>query len=110
MTPELQRRVREIHPEILFWALNGRKPIQHNKKKLVGRNERMKLLAPIFPDVQELIAKARRPKQAAPDDILDALVAAWTAGQAVVGKGKTLPENPKIDSKGLKMEILYPST
>ena len=70
----------------------------------------MKLLASIFPDVQELIAEARRPKQVAPDDILDALAAAWTAGQVVVGKAKTLPQNPKVDGKGLKMEILYPST
>ena len=110
MTPELQQRVREIHPEISFWALNGKKSTKHNKKRLVGRNERMNLLAPVFRDVQELVVKARRPKRVAPDDILDALVAAWTAGQAVVGKGKTLPENPQIDSKGLKMEILYPST
>ena len=110
MTPELQQRVREIHPEISFWALNGKKPTGHNKKGLVGRNERIKLLAPIFPGVPESIAKARRPQKVAPDDILDALVAAWTAGQAVVGKSKTLPENPKIDSRRLKMEILYPST
>lgn len=110
MTPELQQRVREIHPEISFWVLNGKKPTQHNKKRLVGRNERIKLLAPIFPDVQQLIAKARQTRHVAPDDILDALVAAWTAGQAVVRKAKTLPENPKIDRKRLKMEILYPST
>ena len=109
MTPEFQQRVREIHPEISFWALNGKKPMQHNKKRLIGRNERIKLLAPIFPGVQELIAEARRPRQVAPDDILDALVAAWTAGRVVVGRGKTLPEDPKIDRKGLKMEILYPS-
>jgi predicted RNase H-like nuclease len=108
MTPELQRRVREIHPEISFWALNGKKPTQHNKKRLVGRNERIRLLAPIFPAVQKLIAEARRPKQAAPDDILDALVAAWTAGRAAVGKAETLPQKPKLDGKGLRMEILYP--
>jgi predicted RNase H-like nuclease len=110
MTPQLQQRVREIHPEISFWALNGKKSTQHNKTRLIGRNERVKLLAPIFPGVQELIAEARRPRQVAPDDILDALVAAWTAAQAIVGKGKTLPEDPKTDSKRLKMEILYPST
>lgn len=110
ITPQLQQRVHEIHPEISFWALNGKKPMQHNKKRLIGRNERMRLLSPIFPDVRQLIAKARRTKQVAPDDILDALVAAWAAGQAVVGKGKTLPEDPKVDSKGFTMEILYPST
>ena len=110
MTPELQRRVREIHPEISFWALNANKPMQHNKKRLVGGNDRVKLLAPIFSGLQELVVKAHKPKEVAPDDILDALVAAWTAGQAVIGKAKTLPENPQTDRKGLKMEILYPLT
>jgi len=42
------------------------------------------------------------------DDALDAVVAAWTAGEAVIGKAKTLPEEPQLDSKGLKMEMLYP--
>jgi len=37
MTPELQNRVREIHPEILFWALNGQKPIESNKKTVPGQ-------------------------------------------------------------------------
>ena len=41
------------------------------------------------------------------DDALDALVAAWTAGQAVLGKVTTLPENPPRDRKGLRMEMVY---
>jgi predicted RNase H-like nuclease len=106
--PELQRRIREIHPEILFWALNHRQPMQHKKSRVVGREERIKLLAPVFPNVKEIVAEARKPKEVAPDDILDAIVAAWTAGQADLGKTKTLPENPELDSKGLKMEMLYP--
>lgn len=109
MTPSLQRRVREIHPEVSFWALNARKPIQHKKRRLVGRKERMKLLAPIFSDLEKIVAEARKPKEVEPDDILDALVAAWTAGQTVVGKAETLPPNPEFDSKGLRMEILCPA-
>lgn len=108
MTPELQSRVREIHPEVLFWALNHEQPMQHKKSRVVGREERIRILSPIFPNVREIVAKARKPKEVAPDDILDALVAAWTAGQAVMGKAETLPQNPELDSKGLKMEILYP--
>jgi len=108
MTPQLQQRVREIHPELAFWALNGEKPVSHKKRKLAGRNERMKLLAPIFPDIAELVAEARKPKQVAPDDILDALAAVWTASQIVLGKAETLPKNQELDSKGLRMEILYP--
>jgi predicted RNase H-like nuclease len=43
------------------------------------------------------------------DDAFDALVAAWTAGQTVIGKVSTLPENPELDSKSLRMEILCPA-
>ncbi|MEK7993092.1 MAG: DUF429 domain-containing protein, partial [Planctomycetota bacterium] len=42
------------------------------------------------------------------DDALDALVAAWTAGLAVRGKAQTLPEEPELDSKGLRMEMVHP--
>ncbi len=109
MTPVLQNRVREIHPEISFWALNNKKPMQHNKRKLTGRKERVKLLTAIFSDLEEIVVEAHEHRETTPDDILDALVAAWTAGQAVIGKAKTLPEKPPLDSKGLRIEILYPA-
>jgi predicted RNase H-like nuclease len=110
MTPKLQERVREIHPEISFWALNGKKPTKHKKKKLTGRSERMRLLSLIFSDLEAIVAEARRPQAVAPDDIIDALAAAWTAAQVVIGNVKTLPQDPKLDSKGLRMEILCPRT
>lgn len=109
MTPELQQRVREIHPELAFWALAGGRPAKNNKKNLAGRNERISLLSPVFSNVQQLVAQTRKPKQVAPDDILDALAAVWTAGQAMIGNARTLPENPEFDRTGLKMEILYPA-
>jgi predicted RNase H-like nuclease len=108
MTPQLQRRVREIHPEISFRALNGGKPVQQPKRKLAGRKGRVRLLSPIFPDVQELVAGACKPGEVAAPDILDALAAAWTAAQAIVGRARTLPSEPERDRKGLRMEILYP--
>ena len=107
MTPELQNRVREIHPEILFWALNGQKAIQQNKKTVPGQAQRHKLLQRVFTDMDSILAQAP-PRGFAMDDAFDALVAAWTAGQAVMGKARMLPENPGIDSKGLRMEMLYP--
>jgi len=100
--------VREIHPEISFWALNNQKPMQYSKKRLIGLKERMKLLVPIFSGIEKIVADARKPKEVEPDDILDALVAAWTAGQTVIGKAETLPQNPEFDSKGLRVEILCP--
>ncbi len=109
MTPTLQRRVREIHPEISFWALAGGRPAKYSKKKRDGRNERVALLSVIFSDLEQFVVQARQPGKVAPDDILDAVAAAWTASQAVIVKVKTLPENPEFDSRGLKMEILYPA-
>lgn len=108
MAPQLQHRVREIHPEISFWALNGEKPIQQYKKTAPGQAQRHKLLQRIFPDMDSILAHAPV-RGYVMDDVLDALVAAWTAGQTVLGKAVTLPENPDLDSKGLRMEILYPS-
>ena len=107
MTPELQNRVREIHPEILFWALNSQKPIEPNKKTIVGQAQRHNLLRRIFTDIDSILVCAPI-SGCAMDDALDAIVAAWTAGQAVIGKAKTLPEKPQLDSKGLRMEMLYP--
>lgn len=107
MTPALQYQVREIHPEISFWTLNNQKAIQQNKKTVPGQAQRHKLLQQIFTDMDSILAQA--PVHSfAMNDALDAIVAAWTAGQAVIGKAKTLPEKPQLDSKGLKMEMLYP--
>ena len=108
MTPELQNRVREIHPEVLFWALNGQKSIELNKKTVIGQAQRHSLLQVIFTDIDSILVRAPISGYAM-DDALDAIVAAWTAGQAVIGKAKTLPEKPPLDSKGLRMEMLYPA-
>jgi predicted RNase H-like nuclease len=107
ITPEFQNRVREIHPEILFWALNGQKPIELNKKTIPGQAQRHNLLQKIFTDIDSILVRAPV-YGCAMDDALDAIITAWTAGQAVIGKAKTLPEKPPLDSKGLKMEMLYP--
>jgi len=108
MTPSLQSRVREVHPEISFCALNHNKPLQQYKKTVPGQAQRHNLLQRIFTDIDSILVRAPI-SGCAMDDALDAIVATWTAGQAVIGKAKTLPENPELDSKGLRMEILYPA-
>jgi len=95
MTPELQGRVREIHPEVSFWVLNGKQPKRH------------RLLQEVVADMEGVFAQVPAHGYSK-DDALDALTAAWTAGQAVIGKTTTLPEKPEIDGKGLRMEILCP--
>ena len=101
--------VREVHPEICFWALNNRQPMEHSKKKREGEAERIRVLQGKNPRAQEILDGACYKflrSQAARDDILDALVAAVTA-RLGHGRLKTIPESPAVDSKGLAMEMVY---
>jgi predicted RNase H-like nuclease len=102
-------KIRECHPELLFWSLNNRTAMRHNKKKVEGYKERLAVLtnhytqAPLIAD--EALDRYPR-KEVARDDILDALAAAVAA---YLTEG-SLPSVPKIverDSYGLPMEMVY---
>jgi hypothetical protein len=99
-------RVREIHPEVCFWGLNGKRAMRHEKRSRAGIEEREAVLGGLYPGtqqvVQTLLANYYR-RDLGHDDILDALVAAVTARRPLC----TLPENPPRDGKGLPMEIVY---
>ena len=104
--PAMQDRVVEVHPEVSFWALAGR-PMQHHKDEQ-GYAERRALLERAtgltLPSREAAFDWARPAK---PDDVLDALVAAWTARRVVEGEAKWLPAVPEADAAGLRMEIVY---
>lgn len=101
-------KIREMHPEVCFWAFNDKKPMKYNKRTLSGYTERMAVLNRYYPSAQKLVERALQSykrAEVARDDIVDALVGAITARHA-----KTLlrfPEVPEIDGKGLPMEIVY---
>lgn len=104
-----RRIVREVHPEICFWALGGHGPLRHRKKTGGGFQERLMLLEGFRPSVGEDFARIRtqfRCWDLADDDILDAMAAAITAS-ADPGALRTLPEHPTTDSRGLPMEMVY---
>lgn len=108
MTPDLQRRVFEIHPEVCFWALAGAQPMTFPKRTPEGYEERRALLnkalgIPIW--TRDEARGLARP--AKPDDILDATVAAWTARRVAAGKAGSLPSIPETDARGLRMEMVY---
>lgn len=69
-------KVREIHPEICFWALNRKSEMLYNKKTIEGFQERLKLLSQYIPFVGDIVdysLKNYKRKDLAKDDILDAL-------------------------------------
>ena len=107
--PDARRMIREVHPEICFWALAEQTPMAHKKKKQRGFDERIDVLKKVRPtaeeDVNNIMNQFKR-KDVAKDDILDALVAAITAS-ADLTLLQTVPTHPLTDRFGLPMEMLY---
>lgn len=100
MTPELQPRVREFHPELAWLRLAGRLLASKHTRK--GLDERRQLLAPHVPVLAE----------AAADDILDALVGlhvahGLTQARVTAQRIPPLPCPVPVDARGLRMEIWY---
>ena len=102
-----RRIVREVHPELCFWALAGGRPMQHGKKHDLGIQERIAVLRRIHPSAAGEAAAMleRRPRGVARDDVVDAMAAAVTAtaDDAI----RTLPPRPPRDACGLPMEMVY---
>ncbi len=101
--------VREVHPEVCFWALNGKKAMESNKKECKGESERICVLEGIEPRTRVIYGEACRRfvgGGVGKDDILDALVAAVTA-RCGFGRHRTIPDCPPVDSKNLAMEMVY---
>lgn len=111
ITPETQRRVREVHPEVCFWALHGT-PMEHKKSRVAGRTERLSTLSRAFrgdlsATFTSLRASLSTGQRVGWDDFLDACAAAWTAGRIAYGTEQRFPLSPDTDSHGLRMEIVY---
>jgi predicted RNase H-like nuclease len=108
MSPALQARVREVHPEVAFWQLNDEKPMLL-PKKIGGRpnpsgiQERRALLMRngFAPDFLE----HRPPTGAAVDDFIDACVCALVSERIALGTARSFPELPQCDERGLHMAI-----
>ncbi|MCH7697944.1 MAG: DUF429 domain-containing protein [Chloroflexi bacterium] len=104
MTPQLQERVREVHPEVCFGAINDHQPLDDHKSTSTGEQQRRMLLASVFANDP---AEFDVPVGAAQDDLYDACVAAWTAGRIAYETAQHLPDEPERDARGLRMEIVY---
>ena len=103
-------QIREVHPEICFWALNNREPVGPNKHTEEGIEERIRVLNQVEQRTKNIFEDgwARfRNNRVGKDDILDSLVAAVTAYRGWPGELQTLPEAPQEDARGLRMEMVF---
>ncbi|MCH7836974.1 MAG: DUF429 domain-containing protein [Chloroflexi bacterium] len=104
MTPVLQERIVEVHPEVSFCALNNHRPLRQGKKSPAGALRRLGLISGQLDfETEQTVVEGR----ATFDDFLDACAAAWTAGRVAHGTAERLPSDPPRDSRGLRMEIVY---
>jgi predicted RNase H-like nuclease len=101
MTPDLQSRVFEVHPELSFAAMNGDDPVRAPKRSATGAQERRALLQ------QADVVVPERPAGAALDDLLDACALAWSARRVARGAARRLPDRPARDARGLRMELRW---
>ena len=102
---------KEIHPEVCFWSLAGKRSMENNKKEWAGVEERIVVMDSFIPDTRGIspqeIPKLKETKlEVSADDILDALAALVTIDREE-GSLCTLPENPETDSTGLPMSMAY---
>ena len=100
-----QEGVYEVHPELCFTQLNGGQPMVFAKKTPAGRSERLRLLAEQFGDAPARLLDQRVRRDVGADDVLDALVALWSAVRIGRGEHTSLPTVPDRDARGRRMAI-----
>jgi predicted RNase H-like nuclease len=101
MTPALQARVFEVHPELSFAAMDGGRPVLAPKRTARGSDERQALLARAGVMVPE------RPAGAALDDLLDACALSWSAERIARGEARRVPDVATYDRRGLRMDVRW---
>jgi len=98
--------VREVHPEVSFFFLNGERPMSTAKRKADGQAERLSLLRRWFGEAIGHALAERERLGCKADDIVDALVALWSAERIDCGAALSIPVRPPLDAYGLRMEMM----
>jgi predicted RNase H-like nuclease len=101
--PARQDRIVECHPEVAFRALDPAADPWARKSTARGVARRMLALRPW---VDPIAALRTVPAGPALDDALDALACAWSAHRWATGAASTLPADPPVDRRGLRMRIV----
>jgi predicted RNase H-like nuclease len=94
--PDAACVVREAHPELCFAEMMGH-PARHTKRSWGGLAERLRALQRAGLDPLSL---PEDPAAVAPDDLLDAFAAAWTATRLARGRAHSLPDPPELLDSG----------
>lgn len=107
MTPALQARIVESHPETAFWAMNDEAPLKLPKRVKSqsyppGLELRRTLLARAGVSLGPTAPKSG---VVAEDDFIDAAACAVAALRIAKGEARRFPDTPEFDAKGLRMEI-----
>lgn len=101
-------RLREFHPEVGFWSLNGGQVVPEKKKSVEGQLKRLAILQQIYDQAgilyQDCLSRYLR-RDVQRDDILDAMCGAILG--RIPDRLQPIPEKPESDGLGLPMEIVY---
>ena len=95
--PEWRVRMLEVHPELSFWEMNGRREVP-SKHDPAGKKKRVCLLR------QQGI---RSDASSLHKDHLDAGACLWSARRVVAGQHCFVPAVTDLDSVGLAMRIAW---
>lgn len=101
-----QQWIREIHPEISFWAWNGGKAMSFSKRVAQGQEERERLVRTVYGNRLDYMREKLSFKGFNYDDVLDSFAALWSARRILNGEAIVLPQDPPQDAMGLRMEIV----
>lgn len=97
-------RIREVHPEVCFRHLAG-EALTTRKKKWAGLRQRTALLRAAGIELPDDLGPVG--ELAAPDDVIDAAVAALSAARIARGQAQSLPDPPERDADGRRVAIWY---
>ena len=104
--PDVATRVFEVHPEVSFAVRNGDLPMSEAKKSPAGRAARLALLPGWASSAYQRALEETRRRDVAHDDIIDALIALWSAARIAEGEARRFPAGGIVrDAAGLPMCI-----
>lgn len=108
MTPALETRVHEVHPELAFWRLNGDAEMSLPKKvksraNPAGLDQRRDLL--VSRGLPKDFLDQKPPRGCGRDDLLDAAANSLIAERIFQGRAEPFPRAFRRDERGLRMAI-----